>query len=147
MEFKDKIKELRRAKKLTQQEVGEGTGLSTSSIGMYEQGRRKPSFDVLKTFSEFFKVDLNTLLDDTVNELPVAAKRDEAQIADDLEKILEDIDSDLYLGPHEGTASYNEDRELLKSALQTSMRIAKRMVRERNSLKEYELNSKNKSKD
>ena len=50
MEFKDKIKELRRAKKLTQQEVGEGTGLSTSSIGMYEQGRRKPSFDVLKTF-------------------------------------------------------------------------------------------------
>ena len=36
-------------KKLTQQEVGEGTGLSTSSIGMYEQGRRKPSFDVLKT--------------------------------------------------------------------------------------------------
>ena len=94
-----------------------------------------------------FKVDLNTLLDDTVNELPVAAKRDEAQIADDLEKMLEDIDSDLYLGPHEGTASYNEDRELLKSALQTSMRIAKRMVRERNSLKEYELNSKNKSKD
>lgn len=62
MEFKDKIKELRRAKKLTQQEVGEGTGLSTSSIGMYEQGRRKPSFDVLKTFSEFFKVDLNRLI-------------------------------------------------------------------------------------
>lgn len=43
MEFKDKIKELRR-KKLPQQEVGEGTGLSTSSIGMYEQWPEKAEF-------------------------------------------------------------------------------------------------------
>ncbi|ERT60254.1 helix-turn-helix domain-containing protein [Megasphaera vaginalis (ex Srinivasan et al. 2021)] len=61
MAFKDKIKELRVARNMTQEEVAKGTGLSASSIGMYEQGRRKPSFEVLEIFADFFNVDMNTL--------------------------------------------------------------------------------------
>ncbi len=69
MAFNDKIKNLRLARNLTQSDVAKGISLpnnkklSTSAIGMYEQGRRKPSFEVLEAFADFFNVDLNSLSD------------------------------------------------------------------------------------
>lgn len=69
MAFNDKIKNLRLARNLTQADVAKGISLpnnkklSTSAIGMYEQGRRKPSFEVLEAFADFFNVDLNSLSD------------------------------------------------------------------------------------
>lgn len=69
MAFNDKIKKLRLSRGLTQADVAKGIILprnkkiSPSAIGMYEQGRRKPSFEVLEAFADFFNVDLNTLSD------------------------------------------------------------------------------------
>lgn len=60
--FKDIIKKLRRERGLSQQELAQKTGLSASSIGMYEQGRRKPSFEVLELFADTFNVDMDYLL-------------------------------------------------------------------------------------
>nr|DAE04461.1 MAG TPA: repressor protein [Siphoviridae sp. ctKeG8] len=62
VEFKDIIKKLRLERDLSQQELAEKTGLSASSIGMYEQGRRKPSFEVLELFADTFNVDMDYLL-------------------------------------------------------------------------------------
>lgn len=62
VEFKDIIKKLRQERELSQQELAEKTGLSASSIGMYEQGRRKPSFEVLELFADTFNVDMDYLL-------------------------------------------------------------------------------------
>ncbi len=62
MSFKDKIRELRLARNLTQLDVAKGTGLSPSAIGMYEQGRRNPSYEVLENFADFFNVDMSTLI-------------------------------------------------------------------------------------
>lgn len=69
MAFNDKIKSLRLARGLTQADVAKGIKLpknkklSPSAIGMYEQGRRKPSFEVLEAFADFFNIDLNSLSD------------------------------------------------------------------------------------
>ncbi len=69
LQFTDKIKNLRLARNLTQADVAKGISLpnnkklSTSAIGMYEQDRRKPSFEVLEAFADFFNVDLNSLSD------------------------------------------------------------------------------------
>lgn len=63
MAFKDKIKELRLSRNLTQSDVAKGTNMSPSSIGMYEQGRRLPSFEVLESFADFFNVSLDVLAD------------------------------------------------------------------------------------
>lgn len=52
LHFKDIIKKLRQERGLSQQELAQKTGLSASSIGMYEQGRRKPSFEVLQLFAD-----------------------------------------------------------------------------------------------
>ena len=61
MAFADTLKRLRLSKGLTQEELANGTGLAKSSISMYESGRRKPSFEVLEAFADFFNVDMNTL--------------------------------------------------------------------------------------
>ena len=61
MAFEDTLKKLRLSKGLTQEELAKETGLAKSSISMYESGRRKPSFEVLEAFADFFNVDMNTL--------------------------------------------------------------------------------------
>lgn len=61
MAFGDTLKELRLKSGLTQEDVAKGTGLSKSSISMYELGNRKPSFEVLEAIADFFNVDMNTL--------------------------------------------------------------------------------------
>lgn len=60
--FSEKLIELRRSRGLSQQQLAEALGLSRSAIGMYETGKREPDMDVLKIFSDFFMVDMNTLV-------------------------------------------------------------------------------------
>ena len=59
IEIKDRIIELRLSKGLTQNELAKELNLSPSSIGMYEQGRRKPSFELLEKISDYFNVDMD----------------------------------------------------------------------------------------
>lgn len=63
MGFKDILKKLRQEKNLTQKELAALLRLSSSTIGMYEQGQREPSFEILELLADFFNVDLNVLLD------------------------------------------------------------------------------------
>lgn len=60
--FSEKLIELRKSRGLSQQQLAEALGLSRSAIGMYETGKREPDMDVLKIFSDFFMVDMNTLV-------------------------------------------------------------------------------------
>ena len=63
MTFGETLKSLRKQKGLTQEEFAKQTGISRSAIGMYESGKREPSFEMLELFADFFNVDMNTLLD------------------------------------------------------------------------------------
>lgn len=89
MPFNTMLKILRLKKGLTQGELAKLTGLTRSAIGMYESGNREPKYEVLELLADFFNVDMNTLLDQSVPLTP----RDERQIAADLEKMLADLDS------------------------------------------------------
>lgn len=59
--FSDTLTHLRRRAGLSQRQLADSTGLSRSTIGMYETGKREPDIDTLRVFSEFFGVDMNTL--------------------------------------------------------------------------------------
>ena len=48
------LKKLRKSKGLTQAELGKILGVSPSTIGMYEQGRRTPDKDALIAISNYF---------------------------------------------------------------------------------------------
>lgn len=54
--FGIKLKTLRKARGMTQQQLGDRLGVSASAIGMYEQDRRKPDHDTLKKMCLLFEV-------------------------------------------------------------------------------------------
>lgn len=62
MDFKDRLKELRKAKGLSQAVLAERLGMSKSTIGMYETGDIKPSVDVIEALAEFFNVNKGYLM-------------------------------------------------------------------------------------
>ena len=60
--FANVFKNLRIQAGLTQQEMADRLKISRSSIGMYENGEREPSFELLEAIADFFNVDMNYLL-------------------------------------------------------------------------------------
>ena len=67
---------LRKRAGLTQQELAEKTGLTRSTIGMYETGKREPDLETLEVFADFYNVDMNTLTGSTL--APPVAPSDSA---------------------------------------------------------------------
>ena len=57
-----RIAALRRAAGLSQGELARRLQVSTSAIGMYEQGRREPSAEILVALSRIFGVTVDYLL-------------------------------------------------------------------------------------
>lgn len=61
-EFAKRLKKLRTDKFLTQDELAPELGISRSTLGMYETGKREPDFETLETIADFFNVDMNYLI-------------------------------------------------------------------------------------
>ena len=57
-----RIASLRQAFGMSQAELAEHLHISTSAVGMYEQGRREPAVDTLIAISKAFGVSLDYLL-------------------------------------------------------------------------------------
>lgn len=62
MEFSQIVKSLRLERGWSQQEVADRVGLNKMTISQYENGKRKPSFEVIEALAEIFHVDMNYLL-------------------------------------------------------------------------------------
>lgn len=60
--FSNVFRDLRIKSGLTQQEMADRLSISRSSIGMYENGEREPSFELLELIADYFNVDMNYLL-------------------------------------------------------------------------------------
>ena len=57
-----RIAALRRKRGLSQTQLAQAVGVSPSAIGMYEQGRREPSAEILVALSRIFGVTVDYLL-------------------------------------------------------------------------------------
>lgn len=62
------LKSLRIKEGLTQEELADNLNVSRSSIGMYENGERVPSVEILEMFADFFNVDMNYITGTTEEE-------------------------------------------------------------------------------
>jgi len=73
----ERLKELRKQKKLTAKQCGEKFNLAESTISGYETGNRKPDFVTLEKFADFFGVTTDYLLGrtDDPNMIIVADKK------------------------------------------------------------------------
>lgn len=62
MEFKDRLKVLRKEKRLTQVKLGEMLNYGYTAIANYESGRNQPSIPDLKKIASIFNVSMDYLL-------------------------------------------------------------------------------------
>lgn len=60
-DFGQRLRDLRKEKHLSQEELAKQMNISRSSIGMFEQGRRKPDFEMQEAFADFFNVNMDYL--------------------------------------------------------------------------------------
>lgn len=63
MVFKDRLKQLRQSKNLTQQQLAESLFISRSMIAKYEAGFAIPTIDVVEAIAKYFHVEISELLD------------------------------------------------------------------------------------
>ncbi len=62
MEFKDKLKELRTWKGLSQMSLAKETGLSQSAIAKWELGKTEPTASALIVLSRYFNESVDYIL-------------------------------------------------------------------------------------
>lgn len=135
-----KLRELRLKSNKTQQEVANILCINRVTYTQYESNKRSPQPDMLKKIADLFNVSLDELLGRTIANSTTQDKlsqRDEQQIADDLEKMLADLDNQNSMAAMGGTVEDEEDRELLKASLLTSMRLAKKLAKKKYTPKKY----------
>ena len=70
----------RMKKGVTQQQLAQTIGVTTSCISMYEHGRRQPSFEVAYKISSALGIPMDTLACDSFAELASALKSLAAKI-------------------------------------------------------------------
>lgn len=58
----NRIKELRKQRGMSQSELAQKIDVSTSAVGMYEQGRREPDTSTLLKIARFFDVSVDFLI-------------------------------------------------------------------------------------
>lgn len=147
MKIGDYVKNYRHEHGLSMQAFGNKCNLSRAYISILEKGINpttnkpfSPTLETLKKIADVTNTDLDTLLkmledNRTVivnaTTTPQLTPRDERQIAADLEKMLADLDSQNTMAATCNTAEDDEDRELLRASLQATMRLAKKIAKEK----------------
>lgn len=89
-----RIKELRKSNKLTQQELGKLLNVTKVSVCCYENGTRTPALDTLIDLSKVFHVSLDYLvgndefvISDNMEEYGIKMAKEEIAIIEEIRKV------------------------------------------------------------
>lgn len=135
----------KRTANITQNELSRMTGIPASTLSGYFAMRSTPNAGNIQKLALALnckKSDIDPRFSSLDNfqakePLPKLTQRDEAQIAKDLEKMLSDLDNNTEFAAHGGTVEDEEDRELLRSSLLTTMKLAKQIAKKKFTPKKY----------
>lgn len=139
MGISENIKLLREQYGLSQKELGQIAGVSDKAVSTWEQGLKEPRMGAIQKIADHFGIQKSNIIEDNglQSQSVTLTPRDERQIAADLEKMLADLDSKNAMAAMGGTVEDDEDRELLKASLQATMRLAKKIAKEKYTPKKY----------
>lgn len=118
MDFKDKLRQLRKDNNLSQLEFGKLFNLSGNAIGCYERGERGPSIELLNAISKKFDLSIDYLVGDKPKK---SRKDDVGSKIIDIEQDLSNFKELQFLG----TDLDDTTRELLIDSLRQAIKIAK----------------------
>lgn len=130
-------------------------GFPYSTIKSWATGENYPRIDKIEKLANYFGITKADLIEkqdhgtENTNhkiskeeDLPPLTPRDEREIARDLEKMLADLDDKNGLAAVGGTVEDEEDRELLRASLLTSMQLAKKIAKKKFTPKKYRKDDK-----
>lgn len=145
----------RKEKGYSQKELADKVGVSEATISRWESGEiknmKRKNVGMLAdalgvsplVFMEWPKdTSTNFKGKENMADLPPLTYKDERDIVRDLEKMLADMDDKNALAATGGTVDDEEDRELLKASLLTSMQLAKRIAKKKFTPKKYRKDEK-----
>lgn len=120
----NRIRELRKRRKMTMKQLGEVVDLAESTISQYETGKRQPDNETLLRLGEFFGVTVGYLLGVEEPKPPVLNEKDERDIAKTLELLMAQLDSsgDIMF---DGDPVSDEARNSIRVAMQLGLEAAK----------------------
>lgn len=100
----NRIKEIRKKKGLSLQQVADAVGLGNNTISRYETGKREPKLETWNKLAVFFNVSIPYLqgIDEEIYDLKFATKKEAIDFIHKIMKIqnikLEDIQNESYKG-------------------------------------------------
>lgn len=152
--FGKKLKWLRTSKKLTQEGLARalnlqyGTNFNKGMISKWENDKEEPRMDSIRYIADFFNISLDEILglkSDSISkdQLPALTEKDERDIQKELEKIIKGLKTGngfAAFGGMDIDELDEEDRELLIASLENSLRLAKRIAKEKFTPKKHRKN-------
>lgn len=130
----DRLKIARQKRGLKQTEVMKRVNINNKTLSGYENNVSDPDTNTLVILAELYDVSHQWLLTGEgkmkVSENITLSEKEEQSLVADLQKILDGFEGNF--ASYDGkTPEEIEDQELLKAALQQSMRLAKRVAKEK----------------
>lgn len=118
--LKNRLKELRKEKGITQKELANYLKVSRSTVAGYETDKRKPEYETLQKIADYFNVSVDYLLGST-NEKSSADKikkalTDDPELSDAWEKISQREDLQLL---------FKQTKDMDESSIRQVIRIIK----------------------
>lgn len=138
MSIGERIKNLRKERKLTQVELAKKSNISRSYLTDIENNRYNPSVETLKAIANSLEVTLSDILSDEAKKNYSLNDRDKKSINNDLKKLMDDFRSGT-----DGTAYYNgqeldnDDLDLIESAMKIALEQIKIKNKEKYTPKKY----------
>ena len=74
MKLGEKIKEIRKSKNISQEQLANMLKINRNYLSRIETGKSDPNSNILKQISEIFNIDLNSLLDINTDKLANSEK-------------------------------------------------------------------------
>lgn len=136
-----KVQELMDERGVTKYRLAKETGVSyTGIVKILSEQTKNPQIDSLKAIADYFGKPVNYFTEEDTEELPYYKlnKKDEADIAKELQKMMDQLNGDSglsYMG--ESLEMDENDRELLRISFENSLRVAKQIAKKKFTPKKY----------
>lgn len=133
------LKLLRKQHNLSQKEIGNIFHASQNTVSQWENGTRKPSYDIIQEIADYFDVSVDYLLgrQEQLPELNSKDKREIQEILDDTEQQLLSQDGLMF----DGSPATDEDVQKIIIAMKMGMEMIKKENKAKFTPKKYRKNN------
>lgn len=133
------LKLLRKQHNLSQKEIGNIFHASQNTVSQWENGTRKPSYDIIQEIADYFEVSVDYLLgrQEQLPELNSKNKREIQEILDDTEQQLLSQDGLMF----DGSPATDEDVQKIIMAMKMGMEMIKKENKAKFTPKKYRKNN------